>query len=79
MDNKELTARRYLAMYAMLQRGRPRCEVAQRFCCSRAATYRAEKYARSISCFSPEEGEHNIFINNCEYERKRVVWANGCF
>lgn len=47
MDAKEFITQRYVAMYVMLQHGRPRSEVAQRFCCNRAATYRAEKYVRS--------------------------------
>lgn len=44
---KEFTTQRYMEMYVMLQRGCPRSEVAQRFRCNRAATYRAEKFVRS--------------------------------
>lgn len=46
---------RYMAMYVMLHHGYPRSEVSQHFGCNRAATYRAEKYARSIISSSPEE------------------------
>jgi hypothetical protein len=46
---------RYMAMYAMLNAGYPRSEVSEHFCCNRATTYRAEKYARNIICSNPEQ------------------------
>jgi hypothetical protein len=48
---------RYVAMYLMLNEGHTRSEVARRFGCNRAATYRAEKYVRSAIGSGTEEGK----------------------